>query len=58
MLSIHHGDFIMIRFALVGATGLVGRTAIQILEGKNWSQFSYTFFASSRSAGKKNYFFQ
>lgn len=53
MLSIHHGGFIMIRFALVGATGLVGRTAIQILEGKNWSQFSYTFFASSRSAGKK-----
>lgn len=40
------------KLALVGATGLVGRTAITVLEEKNLPIFEYAFFASSRSAGK------
>ena len=41
------------KLALVGATGVVGRTAIKILEEKNFPNFEYTFFSSYRSAGKK-----
>jgi aspartate-semialdehyde dehydrogenase len=41
-----------IKFALVGATGLVGRTAIQVLEEKNLPIDEYVFFASKKSAGK------
>lgn len=41
------------KFALVGATGLVGRTIIKILEDKNLPFSEYHFFASSKSAGKK-----
>jgi len=41
------------KMALVGATGLVGRTAIQVLEEKNLPISEYVFFASSKSAGSK-----
>ena len=41
------------KLALVGATGLVGRTALQVLEEKKLPISEYAFFASSRSAGQK-----
>ncbi len=41
------------KFALVGATGLVGRTAIKVLEEFDLPLSEITFFASSRSAGSK-----
>lgn len=53
-----------IKLAVVGATGLVGQTIIKVLEEKNLPISEYTFFASSRSAGKeisflgKNYIVQ
>ena len=43
----------MTKLALVGATGLVGRTAIQVLEEKNLPIDEYIFLASSKSAGSK-----
>ena len=43
----------MKKLAIVGATGLVGRTILQVLEEENLLDFEYTLFASSRSAGKK-----
>ena len=42
-----------IKLAVVGATGLVGQTIIRVLEEKNLPISEYTFFASSRSAGKE-----
>ena len=39
------------RFALVGATGLVGRTAIKVMEEMNLPFSKIVFFASYRSAG-------
>ena len=42
-----------IKLAVVGATGLVGQTIIKVLEEKNLPISEYTFFASSRSAGKE-----
>ncbi len=39
------------KLALVGATGLIGRTAIKVLEEKNLPISEYVFFASKRSAG-------
>ncbi len=42
-----------LRLALVGATGLVGRTAIKVLEEKNLPIDEYVFFASSHSCGKE-----
>lgn len=39
------------KLALVGATGLVGRTALKVLEEYNLPISEYTFFASKRSAG-------
>lgn len=39
------------KLALVGATGLVGRTALKILEEKNLPNFEYTLFCSQKSAG-------
>jgi len=39
------------KLALVGATGLVGRTAIKVLEEKKLPIDEYVFFASKRSAG-------
>ena len=42
-----------IRLAIVGATGLVGRTILKILEERNLPISEYVLFASFRSAGKK-----
>ena len=41
------------KLAVVGATGVVGRTAIKGLAEKNLPISSYVFFASKRSSGKK-----
>ncbi len=41
------------KLALVGATGLVGRTAIKVLEEKNLPISKYAFFASKKSANSK-----
>ncbi|MDD4189004.1 MAG: aspartate-semialdehyde dehydrogenase [Eubacteriales bacterium] len=40
-------------FAIIGATGMVGRTFIKVLEERNLPVNNIYFFASSRSAGKK-----
>lgn len=42
-----------IRLAIVGATGLVGRTVLKVLEERNLPVDEYVLFASSKSAGKK-----
>ncbi len=39
--------------AIVGASGLVGRTALKVLEEKNFKNVTYTLFSSSKSAGSK-----
>lgn len=39
------------KLAVVGATGLVGRTFLKVLEEKNLPNFEYKFFCSSKSAG-------
>ena len=39
------------KLAIVGATGLVGRTAIKVLEEKKLSISEYVFLASKKSAG-------
>lgn len=41
------------KIAIVGATGLVGRTALKVLEEKNFSNVEYTLFCSQKSAGMK-----
>lgn len=41
------------KLALVGATGLVGRTARTVLEEKNLPISEYVFFSSCKSAGTK-----
>ena len=41
------------RLAIVGATGLVGRTVLKVLEEKNLPIDEYVLFASAKSAGKK-----
>lgn len=41
------------KVAIVGATGLVGRTILKVLEEKNFKNVQYTLFASSKSAGSK-----
>ena len=41
------------KVAIVGATGLVGRTILRVLEEKNFQNVEYTLFASEKSAGKK-----
>ena len=40
------------RLAIVGATGLVGRTVLKVLEEKSLPIDEYVLFASSKSAGK------
>ena len=45
------------KLAIIGATGLVGRTALRILEEKNLPNFEYTLFSSSKSAGTTLKFF-
>ena len=42
-----------IRLAIVGATGLVGRTVLKVLEEKKLPIDEYVLFASKNSAGKK-----
>ena len=44
------------KLAIVGATGVVGRTALDVLEEFDLPISEYTFFSSKRSAGKKIYF--
>lgn len=39
--------------AIVGATGVVGQTALTVLEEKNLQNFEYKLFASKRSSGRK-----
>ena len=39
------------KIAIVGASGLVGRTVLRVLEEKNFKNISYTLFASANSAG-------
>lgn len=46
----------MIRLAIVGATGLVGRTALQVLEEKKLPIDEYVLFSSKKSAGSKVHF--
>ena len=41
------------KVAIVGSTGVVGRTVLKVLEEKNFSNCTYTLFSSSKSAGTK-----
>lgn len=41
------------KVAIVGSTGLVGRTVLKVLEEKNFTNCTYTLFASKKSAGTK-----
>lgn len=41
------------KLAIVGATGLVGRTVLRVLEERNLPISEYALFASKKSAGKK-----
>lgn len=41
------------KVAIVGATGLVGRTVLKVLEEKDLPHISYTLFSSAKSAGSK-----
>lgn len=45
------------RVAIVGATGLVGRTVLKVLEERNLTGFQYFLFSSSKSAGTTIDFF-
>ena len=41
------------KLAIVGATGLVGRTILKVLEEKNFPNLKYKLFCSHKSAGSK-----
>ena len=41
------------KIAIVGATGLVGRTVLKVLEEKNIPNLDYVLFSSKKSAGTK-----
>ena len=41
------------KLAIVGATGLVGRTALKVLEEKSFPNLEYKLFCSKKSAGTK-----
>lgn len=41
------------KIAIVGSTGLVGRTVLKVLEEKSFPNCIYTLFSSKNSAGKK-----
>ena len=41
------------KVAIVGANGVVGRTALKVLEEKSLPNIEYTLFCSKKSAGKK-----
>ena len=45
------------KLAIVGATGVVGRTILKVLEEKNLSYLEYTLFSSKKSAGTSINFF-
>ena len=45
-----------LKIAIVGATGLVGRSFLKVLEEKKLPIESYTLFASKHSAGEKIHF--
>ncbi len=45
------------KVAIVGATGLVGRTVLKVLEERNLSYLNYILFCSNKSAGTKIKFF-
>lgn len=44
------------KLAIVGATGVVGRTVLQVLQERNLPISKYVFFASKKSAGKTIHF--
>lgn len=44
------------KLAIVGSTGLVGRTVLKVLEEKNFPNFEYTLFCSKKSAGSTLHF--
>ena len=46
------------KLAVVGATGVVGRTVLKVLQEKNLPISEYVFFASSKSAGKTIHFME
>ena len=39
------------KIAIVGATGVVGRTVLKVLEEKSFYNCSYVLFSSKKSAG-------
>ena len=41
------------KIAIVGCSGVVGRTVLKVLEEKNFRNCTYTLFASKKSAGSK-----
>ena len=41
------------KIAIVGCSGVVGRTVLKVLEEKNFRNCTYTLFASKKSAGNK-----
>ncbi len=41
------------KVAIVGSTGIVGRTVLKVLEEKHFPNCTYTLFSSSKSAGSK-----
>lgn len=41
------------KIAIVGSSGLVGRTVLKVLEEKDFGNVTYTLFSSKNSAGKK-----
>lgn len=41
------------KVAIVGASGLVGRTVLKVLEERSFSHVRYTLFSSAKSAGSK-----
>lgn len=41
------------KIAIVGSSGLVGRTVLKVLEEKNFQNVTYTLFSSKNSANKK-----
>lgn len=41
------------KIAIIGSTGLVGRTVLKVLEEKNFTNCTYTLFSSKKSAGTR-----
>ena len=44
------------KIAIIGSTGLVGRTVLNVLEEKNFNNCIYTLFSSKKSAGSRMQF--